>query len=108
MAALSGEAEFAGVLSSTYPLFCDHPQKNPDWQQTIAGQAETGCQVILVGGCFLGKGKEIPSAEQVRISILDQCFYMIASCSLVDHYMQAGAYVLTPGWLEDRPRWMAQ
>jgi diguanylate cyclase (GGDEF)-like protein len=109
MTALAGEPEFADVLMSTYPSFCELPPRDHTrWQQAVAGGAEAGDQVIVVGGCFLGTSETIPPTDQVRICRLDQCFYLFTSRTLVDHYMREGAYLLTPGWLEAWPHRMAQ
>lgn len=108
IAALSSEPDFADTQLSTYPSFCERPQKDDSLKRLITKEAEQEFDVVLVGACFLGSAKKIPQVEHLKIFKTDQCLHFIAGQSFADHYMQQGAYLLTPGWLKDWPRRMAQ
>jgi len=103
---LSGESDFADIQLSTYPSFCERPKKDVNWKQLITKEVEQELDVVLVGACFLSTPP--PAVEHLKIFKTDQCFHFIAGQSFTDHYMQQGAYLLTPGWLENWPRRIAQ
>ena len=104
IAILIKEPDFSDTLLSTYPALCDHPQRVSKLKQTLAGQTEQDCDVVLVGACFAGSTTALPVVENLEISKLNQCIYCFAGQTLAEHYMQEGAYLLTPGWLENWQR----
>ncbi len=51
----------------------------------------------VLGGCSLEKSNLTPSLQMQKE---DNCFYMFAPKTLVKSYIENGAYIVTPGWLE--------
>jgi hypothetical protein len=58
--------------------------------------------VEAVGGMCLHSLSLLKSSKpELNINGLDQCFYLLAGKTIVDHYLQQGAYLIGSGWLAD-------
>jgi diguanylate cyclase (GGDEF)-like protein len=100
--AVAGDPEFSGIVTLTYPSFCEHPQNDTtQWQREFASGTEPEDSIIIVGACCSSSGRNHACDDRLWIARLDQCFYLFASRSLIDYYMRQGAYILTPGWLAE-------
>ena len=90
------------VYLHTFPQACSHPQlRKRATEQIVQAGKEYADQTLRVCECFA-----LPEPSQLglnpnQVRHLDQCFYMLTHRSLVDFYMKQGAYLLTPGWLEN-------
>mgnify|MGYP002640652254 CR=1 FL=1 len=51
----------------------------------------------VLGGCSIEENDLTPSLQMKKEN---SCFYMFAPKTLVQSYMSDGAYIITPGWLE--------
>ncbi len=84
-------ASFPDVEASFFPATCDHPPIK--WNKLI----RTGIRCEILGNCCLPSQKP----ENCRLHKLEQCFHLFADQKLIEHYMQDGAYLITPGWLKN-------
>jgi hypothetical protein len=59
-------------------------------------------QVAMIGRACL-HGLDHPPADWplVRQIRQDECFHLVAGAALVDEAIARGAYLVTPGWLDD-------
>jgi diguanylate cyclase (GGDEF)-like protein len=108
--AVLGSGDFGDVTVRAYPPPCSAPHLAPDAVQEIlqAANAE-GYDTFLVSGCFFAARKlSMALTPECGINGVDQCFYLLAGKSLIDGYINAGAYMLSPGWLADWPAHIAQ
>ena len=100
---------FKDISVLPYAAYCSHPQKARDeLTRVIAAQEQTGEDVLLVGGCFLPGPDALPGVSARQIVHVARCFDMFADPEIVDAYTQAGAYMLTPGWLAEWPDQVAE
>jgi len=111
-AALAAEAdECADVRVSAFPDLCLHPQAAPVTALDLLGadDAEAEQQTMLVGACFLaGQPARRKACDPRRVYYCEQCFHLLAGRSLIDSYLRAGAYLVTPGWLAHWGRHLQQ
>jgi diguanylate cyclase (GGDEF)-like protein len=101
IAAVLTSEEFADVKVVTFPAHCSRPQM--EWntvRQAIRVCKGEGCQIHLLGGCCLAGITDLRELECCHPHKMDQCFYLFANRDIVNAYLQQGAYLLTPGWLE--------
>ncbi|MEI6519660.1 MAG: ATP-binding protein [bacterium] len=95
---------FTDVTFSPYPDVCMHPQA--EIQATLDKLPQSNCgddeQVMIVGGCFLaGRKNLIADIDPDQLYFMDQCFYLLLNKTLAESYIKSGAYLLTPGWLQE-------
>ena len=88
------------VSVAAFPVSCGH---SPMSWETLRPLLEVGCtQVAIVGGgCLEGLGEPPagwPPVEPLREA---KCAELVAGTALVAEASARGAYVLTPGWLDD-------
>ena len=86
----------------TFPQACIHSQlrKQAAEQIRLAGE-KYDSQSLFVCKCFAVPDTIDLGLSSAQICQLDQCFYMLTSRHLVDHLIKQGAYLLTPGWLDN-------
>ncbi len=96
--------EFEGVTVSAYPDVCVHPQaERMKMVERLFGESESSERtVVLVGGCFMPRTGQRPLVEDRlhKVYHADLCFSLLLNKTLIDDYLRAGAYLVTPGWLE--------
>ncbi|HEY3352825.1 MAG TPA: ATP-binding protein [Polyangia bacterium] len=92
------EPDFSGVDAvglRALPPDCGRPALTADaLRGACAGL--TGDVEVFGGACCAGLPETCGNCTVHRLS---QCFYLVAPAALVDHYLAAGAYLVTPGWL---------
>ena len=54
-----------------------------------------------MGSCCLAELSNEQQKEHTSLLQHDQCFYLCCNPSIVDHLQRQGAYLLTPGWLQN-------
>ena len=87
--------EFEGVEVFAYKAKCTYPNATQNFEPFL----KNSIKVAIVGACNLNID-EID--KNIEIHKLENCFHMLAPKSLIDNYMQNGAYIITSGWLS---RW---
>lgn len=99
-AALSAEG-FNEVALHTFPVQCLRPQSAQPVLLSRLGELEEGYDRIEVlgGGCLAGARLPEGLKGITALHRSDTCFQLLLNKTLVDHYLEDGAYLLTPGWL---------
>ena len=100
--ALAESGDFPGLEFSTFAARCGRPPLSPLEFQALRGDNGEEERVIIFGGCCLShpeSGSEF--AAECRCIRLESCFHLVASPFAVNRYLQEGAYLVTPGWLQN-------
>lgn len=96
-AALAGEA-FADVDIVVFPARCGRPPLT--WDEVAALTPSNDAALYLLGGtCLAQLGPPPPTLPPSHIDQATQCFNRVLNPAVVDSYVQAGAYLMTPAWL---------
>lgn len=94
-------AEHADHVTAAFFLpRCGQPPL--DWSEVHELVSTNGIDkdVFLIGSsCLFHLPEPPPGIHLFRLLKLSQCFYALASPSLVDSYLRNNAYLVTPGWL---------
>jgi len=111
--AIIAEEGYADVQGAACAATCLRPTYAACYiSQRAAEQTERDCDVILLGGHCLNSipvpERGAAGANNVRVVALSRCLELVAPAPLVDAEIEAGAYLLTPGWLQNWRRAMAQ
>lgn len=61
-------------------------------------------RVYLLGGCCVAGSQELEPYRSPRVST---CFHLLQSRNLIDKYLNQGCYLVTPGWLANWRRHLA-
>ncbi len=88
------------VSVADFPSQCGHPPLNwEDLRPLVTGD----CTQVLVLGRACLKGLETPPSGMPPVHLLHQeeCFHLVAGPTLVAEAIARGAYLMTPGWLND-------
>jgi len=74
-------------------------------QNPFEGLNPSGEESYVVGGCSIEQ-ETLPSTLKMQKE--ESCFHMFAPKTLVEHYLKGGAYLVTPGWLEQWKTYVTQ
>jgi len=102
--AIAQLACFETVTFAIYPANCGCPHIKADELNALIGNPDDYSNIHIIGGCCLAKLKS-NAIKNCQLHKLEQCFSAITSKTLIDNYLQQGAYLITPGWLA---RWRQQ
>ncbi|MHB1126480.1 MAG: HD domain-containing phosphohydrolase [Bacillota bacterium] len=85
----------------TFPAVCRSSRLNWDALKDHLGTGENnyGEIILLSGICGGFLGTPPKELQNCQISSMEQCFHMFLDRELVNSYVTARAYLLTPGWL---------
>lgn len=104
--------DFENVTVSAFPDVCVHPQadRRAVTERLSDNASADGRTVVPVGACFLMRNDAPELAEHGfrRNHCNDSCFHLLVNMDVVDGQVRAGAYLVTPGWLESWPQHMYQ
>lgn len=94
------EEGWADVRTAAFPARCGRPPVS--WDE-LRGLLPADCtQVVVLGrACLQGLGEAPAGFPPVRVLPQQQCFNLVADPCLVNEAIAEGAYLLTPGWLAD-------
>ncbi len=108
LAALRQEAEFADLHIGSFAPQCGRPGWNNPQELIARSDLNTACDGTLVLGsaCVAGLKSITTGDREIRIVHAAQCFHPFANAEWIDELISQGAYLITPGWLEDWPRWL--
>ncbi len=100
--AIAASGDFPELEFSTYVNRCGRPPLTvAELRGTLGSTAEYD-RVILLGGCCLAELESQPNPSmECRIIRLDSCFSLVAGSFSVNRYLREGAYLVTPGWLQN-------
>lgn len=88
-------------VTEKYENVCIHSYKSKCKYQHIKDPFESlktsDEKSYVLGGCSV---EEINLTPNLQIKKENSCFYMFAPKALVQSYIDNGAYILTPGWLD--------
>jgi diguanylate cyclase (GGDEF)-like protein/PAS domain S-box-containing protein len=95
------------VTVASFPVHCGRPPLNWDELHPLLGE---GCTQVMVLGnaCLGGLNESPPTWPPVRVLHQEQCFHIVAGATLVNDAIERGAYLITPSWLEDWPKRIAE
>ncbi|HXE94870.1 MAG TPA: ATP-binding protein [Dongiaceae bacterium] len=98
---ISASSAYPDVEIAAFSDRCAHPPLDwADIRQTI-GRPERFRHVCIIGGCCLAKLDSPPGdLLHTEITRLNHCFGLLIGEYALDRYVQEGAYLVTPGWLE--------
>lgn len=88
------------VSVAAFPARCGRPPLGWDELHPLTGKE---CTRIVIFGrtCLAGLGTPPDDWPEVRQIQQDECFNLVAGTTLVADAISRGAYLITPGWLED-------
>ena len=112
-AAIVAEEGFADVQIAAFAPTCTRPTGDADTIGRLAAEraGPSGDVVALGGYCLNGLAtpeRGSSGANRVQIAAVPRCLEFAAPARLVDAQVEAGAYLLTPGWLSHWRRTMTQ
>jgi signal transduction histidine kinase len=108
IAALTGAGDLADVEFATYPAQCGCPPVTWDDIRCAAGASERFGRIYVHGGCCLTGLNDPPNdLSHCRIEPRINCFSLIAGDYAVDRLIREGAHLVTPGWLAQWERHLA-
>jgi PAS domain S-box-containing protein len=100
-AVLAASPSLSGLDIETFTSSCrQNMQNSKKLRRPLSPGAIAQEDPIIGGGCLWG---EIPSGNPALAPRL--CFYLVAPAAMVDDLIAAGAYLMTPGWLQ---HWQGQ
>jgi signal transduction histidine kinase len=109
MSAIAASDLFSDVCVSSYPNRCGRPALTWDEMKNSIESFEKYDSINIFGGCCLAKlGPPPPDLVHCRITKLEYCMEMIAGNYTVSKLVSGGAYLVTPGWLEDWQRHISE
>ncbi len=108
--ALSHHPDFSDVQFMTHPVHCDQFEaKWTDLRKAIDVARNKDLPVCLVGSFCLSQAvKEMEVKESCPAIQKSLCFEWLADKDLLDHFLQEGAFLLLPGWLENWKRYVEE
>lgn len=103
--AILAQEGFTEAVVAAYPARCNRPPlSREELEATLLPLGDCERVAVFGAACCLVNLKD-PSAgpPHIRFHRLPQCFGMIADQEIINRNLQEGAYLVTPGWLADRP-----
>ncbi|MDP6631364.1 MAG: DUF1638 domain-containing protein [Kiritimatiellia bacterium] len=100
MDAVLAEAGWDDVVARSFPACCGVPALGAEKIEALTADINDLTRTEVLGSsclCKLNPGRH----NSVHIRRLTQCFELFAPTDLVTKHLEAGAYLLTPGWLRD-------
>ena len=98
-AVLAAEKMDKAVLV-TYPARCGRPPLSREELSALLESRGDVEQVEVFGACCLKDLNDFtPDSYRIHINKLQQCFDLVADPVLIEHYLNKGAYLTTPGWV---------
>jgi hypothetical protein len=93
---------FSNVRVLTFPAVCyDSKQKKKELAEFIpAGRNKCGHIALIEGQCAKGFKPLSDKKVLLKLNRPEQCFYMFVNKTIIDRYLKAKAYLLTPGFLD--------
>jgi signal transduction histidine kinase len=112
-AAIVAEENFADVQVAAFAPTCIRPTGDADAIGRLAAErAGPDSDVVVFGGYCLHSlatpERGLSGANRVQVASVPRCLEFAAPAPLVDAQIEAGAYLLTPGWLSHWRRTMTQ
>jgi diguanylate cyclase (GGDEF)-like protein/PAS domain S-box-containing protein len=88
------------VVVAEFPARCGHLPLNWDELRPLL---ETDCDKVIVLGraCLKGLDHPPPDWPSVHLEPQEECFQLVAGATLVSEAISRGAYLMTPGWLDN-------
>jgi signal transduction histidine kinase len=90
---------WADVHTVAFPSRCGRPPVQ--WDELRKDLPE-GCTDVIIFGraCLASLGQAPAEFPATRLQVQEQCFHMIAGTRLVEVALAEGAYLMSPGWLD--------
>jgi hypothetical protein len=112
-AAIVVEENFADVQVAAFAPTCSRPTGDAQYIGRLAAErVGPDCDVVVFGGYCLNSlatpERGVSGANRVQVAGVPRCLEFAAPARLVDAQIEAGAYLLTPGWLSHWRRTMTQ
>ena len=94
---------FEAVTFLTYPARCGCPHIQPDELADLIGNPNDYSKIHLIGGFCLAKLEE-STVKNCQLHQLEHCFSVLTNKTLIEHYLQQGAYLISSSWLANWQR----
>ncbi len=109
-AAVSGDAEFAGVEICAFPRRCGRPPlAMAELTGADPGTKSNPLPTGLIGSaCVAQLAQEHQQTDQILVEHLGNCFSLFADPDLIDRLVAGGAYLVTGDWLANHERHLAR
>jgi signal transduction histidine kinase/DNA-binding NarL/FixJ family response regulator len=92
--------EFESVTFLTYPARCGCPHLEMEELASLIKTPGEYNQIHIIGGFCLAK-LEKSGFKNLKIHELEPCFSILTNKTLIEHYVQQGAYLISASWLSD-------
>ncbi|NJD06318.1 MAG: diguanylate cyclase [Methylococcaceae bacterium] len=90
------------IAVASFPAHCGHPAM--EWDLLSPLVAEGCTEVWILGRACLRELENPPEGwPTTRVLPQTECFHLVAGPALVAEAIARGAYLMTPGWLDDWP-----
>jgi diguanylate cyclase (GGDEF)-like protein len=100
IAAVVAAESWPDVSVAAFPSRCGHPPQS--WDELCPLLEDECTQVLILGrACLAGLGSPPADWPPVRQIQQRECFDLVAGATLVGEAISRGAYLITPGWLDD-------
>jgi signal transduction histidine kinase/HPt (histidine-containing phosphotransfer) domain-containing protein/ActR/RegA family two-component response regulator len=102
---IAGAAGFEDVSVQVRPATCG--RRRLGWDAIVGGcpAEQPFAKLLLTGGfCVRHMAGCNPDPSRIEICDTNQCLYLLAGKTYVDHCQSRGLYVMSPGWLEQWER----
>ena len=95
------ELNFHDVVLKTYPTNCASNSLDVEFaiKNAHINQDEFSKILFFVSSCFKKKKTDLIVNNKIDFYFLDQCFELLTSKEIVQHFINQGCYVVTNGWL---------
>jgi signal transduction histidine kinase len=106
---IAASAGFGDVGVASYPSRCGRPPLTWDELRSAVSTSEQYDAIHLYGGrCLMHLGPPPADLACCRITQFEYCMEMIAGNHTVSNLVTKGAYLVTPGWLEQWQQHIAE
>lgn len=110
--AIVAQEGLADVQVAAFAPTCVRPPDDADYIGRLAEQraGQDGAVVVFGGHCVRSLTVKRGAAQSAAVQVVavSRCLEFAAPAPLVDARVEAGAYLLTPGWLSRWQRYIAQ
>ncbi len=96
---------YQNISAACYASHCGRPPLSRKEIERITDACGPCSKTIVLGSCCVANLQE-SEADSASLQLINngQCFYPFVDKAIIDHWLQQGSYLMTPGWLKNWPR----
>lgn len=88
------------VVPMQFPALCGKPPMTQEGLSCLTRQDNSCTFIHVLGGCCCKKlSVDLPTGEAFKLHVFNPCFAMLTGETFIQSLCDAGAYLLSPGWL---------